>query len=133
MSHRQVIAAAVLGALALCADNAGDAQTAAPAASTPQWRTSWGHPDLQGTWSSDDVRGIPLQRPEELGTRAEQTDEEFAERLAGYGVPVVPFGEPVRAMMTWGWIPMPRKSRTLCCVGLVFNSSVAPIWGKKVT
>jgi len=83
MSHRQVIAAAVFGALALCADNAGDAQNAGPAASTPQWRTSWGHPDLQGTWSSDDVRGIPLQRPEELGLRAEQTDEEFAERQKG--------------------------------------------------
>ena len=27
-------------------------------------------------------------------------DEEFAERLAGFGVPLVPFGEPVRAMMT---------------------------------
>jgi len=53
------------------------------ATSVPQWRTSWGHPDLQGTWSSDDVRGIPLQRPEELGTRAEQTDEEFAERQRG--------------------------------------------------
>lgn len=49
-------------------------------ASAPQWRTSWGHPDLEGTWSSDDVRGIPLQRPAEFGTRAELTDEEFAER-----------------------------------------------------
>ena len=44
------------------------------------WLTPWGHPDLQGTWSSDDVRGIPLQRPVELGTRSELTDEEFAER-----------------------------------------------------
>ena len=42
--------------------------------------TGWGHPDLQGTWSSDDVRGIPLQRPEQFGTRTELTDEEFAER-----------------------------------------------------
>jgi len=51
--------------------------------SAAQWRTPWGHPDLQGTWSSDDVRGIPLQRPEDLGTRAELTDEEFAERQRG--------------------------------------------------
>jgi hypothetical protein len=50
------------------------------ATSATQWRTPWGHPDLQGTWSSDDVRGIPLQRPEDLGTRAELTDEEFAKR-----------------------------------------------------
>ncbi|MGO9042161.1 MAG: glycosyltransferase [Mycobacterium sp.] len=27
-------------------------------------------------------------------------DEEFAERLAGFGVPLVPFGEPVRALAT---------------------------------
>ena len=40
------------------------------AAAAQQWRTPLGHPDLQGTWSSDDVRGIPLQRPEEMGTRA---------------------------------------------------------------
>lgn len=59
----------------------GSAQT--EPAGTPQWRTPWGHPDLQGTWSSDDVRGIPLQRPEEFGTRAELTDEEFAERQRG--------------------------------------------------
>jgi hypothetical protein len=69
-------------ALALCAGSA--AQVTVPAAaSAPQWRTAWAHPDLQGTWSSDDVRGIPLQRPEELGTRAELTDEEFAERQKG--------------------------------------------------
>jgi len=49
-------------------------------AAAQQWRTPWGHPDLQGTWSSDDALGIPLQRPEEMGTRAELTDEEFAER-----------------------------------------------------
>ena len=29
------------------------------------------------------MRGIPLQRPEEFGTRAELTDEEFAERQQG--------------------------------------------------
>jgi hypothetical protein len=52
-------------------------------ASAVQWRTPWGQPDLQGTWSSDDVRGIPLQRPEEFGTRAELTDEEFVERQRG--------------------------------------------------
>ena len=27
-------------------------------------------------------------------------DEEFAERLAGFGVPLVPFGESVRALAT---------------------------------
>jgi hypothetical protein len=71
-------------ALALGALGTGDAQVPSSANAAPsQWRTAWGHPDLQGTWSSDDVRGIPLQRPEELGTRAELTDEEFAERQQG--------------------------------------------------
>jgi len=45
-------------------------------------RTPWGHPDLTGTFSSDDMRGVPLQRPEEFGTRLYLDDEEFAERQA---------------------------------------------------
>ncbi len=43
-------------------------------------RTPWGDPDLQGVWSSDDTSGIPRERPEALGTRLYQTDEEFAAR-----------------------------------------------------
>ncbi|HMB72302.1 MAG TPA: hypothetical protein VKQ06_01935, partial [Gammaproteobacteria bacterium] len=43
-------------------------------------RTPWGHPDLTGTFSSDDMRGVPLERSEEFGTRRYLTDEEFAER-----------------------------------------------------
>ncbi len=49
----------------------------------PNWtvpRTPWGHPDLTGVFSSDDMRGVPLQRPEEFGDRLYLTDEEFAER-----------------------------------------------------
>jgi hypothetical protein len=43
-------------------------------------RTPWGDPDLTGTFSSDDMRGVPLQRPEEFGERRFLTDEEFEER-----------------------------------------------------
>jgi len=43
-------------------------------------RTPWGHPDLQGVWTSDDARTVPLQRPPELGDRRTLTDEEFAAR-----------------------------------------------------
>ena len=43
-------------------------------------RTPWGHPDLQGVWTSDDARTVPLQRPVELGDRRTLTDEEFAAR-----------------------------------------------------
>jgi len=68
-------------ALGACNGGSSDNDAAATAAAgASQWLTAWGHPDLQGTWSSDDVRGIPLQRPESFGTRAELTDEEFAQR-----------------------------------------------------
>jgi len=43
-------------------------------------RTPWGHPDLQGIWTSDDARSVPMQRPAELGERRMLTDEEFAAR-----------------------------------------------------
>jgi hypothetical protein len=43
-------------------------------------QTAWGEPDLQGVWSSDDMRGVPTQRPAEYGTRLYLTDAEYAER-----------------------------------------------------
>jgi hypothetical protein len=45
-------------------------------------RTIWGDPDLQGVWTSDDMRGIPLERPDEFGTRLFLTDQEFEARVA---------------------------------------------------
>jgi hypothetical protein len=44
-------------------------------------KTPWGDPDLQAIWSGDSAFGIPLQRPPALGTKAELTDAEFAEKL----------------------------------------------------
>jgi hypothetical protein len=44
-------------------------------------RTPWGEPDLQGVWSSDDTNGIPMSRPQNLGQRLYQTDEEYAARV----------------------------------------------------
>jgi hypothetical protein len=43
-------------------------------------RTPWGEPDIHGLWPSGDWRRVPLQRPENFGTRNELTQEEFAER-----------------------------------------------------
>ncbi len=43
-------------------------------------RTSWGDPDLQGIWSTDDMRGIPTSRPEEYGEQEFLTQEQFLER-----------------------------------------------------
>ena len=42
-------------------------------------RTPWGDPDLQGTYTTDNSIGVPLERPTQFGTRAELTDEEYAE------------------------------------------------------
>ena len=41
---------------------------------------SWGAPDLQGIWTSDDARSVPMQRPAQFGDRRLLSDEEFAER-----------------------------------------------------
>ena len=43
-------------------------------------KTSWGHPSLQGTWSTDDMRGIPFDRPEALGTQEFLSEQQFIER-----------------------------------------------------
>jgi hypothetical protein len=43
-------------------------------------RTSWGHPSLEGTWSTDDMRGIPVDRPQALGTQEFIDEQAFVER-----------------------------------------------------
>jgi hypothetical protein len=53
-------------------------EQAAPAYAVP--RTSWGDPDLQGVWSSDDTAGIPLSRPEQYGNRLYLDEQELAQR-----------------------------------------------------
>jgi hypothetical protein len=50
---------------------------------TKSWtppKTPWGDPDLQGLWPGN--MGVPLQRPENLGTRTTLTDAEFAQKEA---------------------------------------------------
>ena len=62
------------------------AETTAAKAKDPHWkppRTSWGHPDLEGTWTSDDMRGIPTSRPPQQADRESLTAEEFARRAGG--------------------------------------------------
>jgi hypothetical protein len=59
------------------------AEETAAAVVDPNWkapRTSWGHPNLEGVYSTDDMRGVPRDRPEEMGTREKLTPEEFAAR-----------------------------------------------------
>ena len=62
------------------------AETTAAAYVDKHWRaprTSWGHPSFEGVWSTDDLRGVPLNRPAKLGSRATLTPEEFLARARG--------------------------------------------------
>ena len=62
------------------------AESTAAKAKDPNWqapRTPWGHPDLQGTFSTDDMRGIPQDRPANQADRLSLTPEEFLQRASG--------------------------------------------------
>ncbi len=43
-------------------------------------KTPWGHPDLQGVWTTDSEIGVPLERPVELGEKSTLTEEESRKR-----------------------------------------------------
>ena len=61
------------------------AETTAAAAQNRNWkapRTSWGDPSFEGVWSTDDMRSVPTQRPENFGTRTTLTPEEFQQRAS---------------------------------------------------
>ncbi|MEI9815151.1 MAG: hypothetical protein WDO18_21995 [Acidobacteriota bacterium] len=64
-----VIGIGVAGAAMLCAQSTYKAP-----------RTPWGHPDLQGTYTTDDLQGVSMERPKEFGTRRFLTEQEIAER-----------------------------------------------------
>jgi hypothetical protein len=55
------------------------AQTAEKSTYKPP-KTPWGDPDLQGVWPGN--MGVPMQRPENLGTRTTLTEQEFAQRVS---------------------------------------------------
>lgn len=66
------VCAIALGALS------GQTKPAAKTWTPP--KTSWGDPDLQGVWTSDDFYGVPFERPAQYGNRKFLTDEEYAAR-----------------------------------------------------
>ena len=79
--HRASIVAPLLLALGTVATAQSDAPVVDATAAAP-WtpsRTSWGDPNLQGNFTNKDETA-PFERPEDLGTRAFLTEEEFAER-----------------------------------------------------
>ncbi len=41
---------------------------------------SWGDPDIEGIWPSTEYVSVPLQRPQQFGTRTVLTDVEVAQR-----------------------------------------------------
>jgi hypothetical protein len=62
------------------------AETTAAKVKDPGWkapRTAWGHPDLAGVWTSDDMRSVQMSRAAQYGTRESLTPEEFAGRASG--------------------------------------------------
>jgi hypothetical protein len=66
----------------------GSAEAGAAKRADPKWkapRLPWGHPDLEGVWTTDDMRGVPMSRPQQYGTRTHLTDEEFAARAKQRG------------------------------------------------
>jgi hypothetical protein len=70
---------AIAAAAHLIAQRAPGAQTSR--AETWLERTPWGHPDLQGEWTSEGEYGVPFERPPQFGTRQFLTDDEYARRL----------------------------------------------------
>ena len=85
MRHQFLALVAAAAIIALTAEPAAaqavQAQKSAPAAKS--WtaaKTPWGDPDIQGTWTSDDCIGTPLNRPANLGDRLYYTEQELAER-----------------------------------------------------
>jgi len=72
---RRFAAAVLPAALALTLAAAGQSSSSGDTEWTPP-RRAWGHPDLQGHWTNDTF--TPLERPIELGDKAEFTPEEAA-------------------------------------------------------
>jgi len=80
-----ISALVAMAAIALGQGASGQAKAAAAkkAPATTSWtqpKTPWGDPDVQGTWTSDDCIGTPLQRPANLGDRLYYTEQELAQR-----------------------------------------------------
>ncbi len=78
-----VLATAVVVGLAWSAAGELRAQsTTAAAAAWTQPRTSWGDPDLQGVWTSDNNFSIPLERPPEVADKEFLDGADLAAALA---------------------------------------------------
>ncbi len=85
MKTRYLFLACGLGAAGLTFGQTSPAVLAKPAATTSAktWtppKTAWGDPDLQGVYTTDNLNGVPLERPKQFGTRHFLTEPELATR-----------------------------------------------------
>jgi len=75
--------AALISILAMVAEPAYTQQQAKTPSTPKAWtqpKTPWGDPDIQGTWTSDDCIGTPMNRPAKFGDRRNYTEQELAEK-----------------------------------------------------
>ena len=56
------------------------ASKASSASAAKTGKTPWGDPDLQGTWTSDDTLGVPMERDKKYGDRLYLTEDELKDR-----------------------------------------------------
>ncbi len=70
-----IIAILMLVATAVVAAQSGPSKSFTPP------RTPWGDPDLQGVWPGTEMVGVPLQRPQQFGSRNVLTEDEFQSRV----------------------------------------------------
>src|SRR5438045_1038411 len=82
MNNRLPVVMGLVASVCLVSAHAqAPAKPAAPGKAIVSPKTPWGDPDLSGVWTSDAAIGIPMQRPDSFGGRAELNDEEYAAKL----------------------------------------------------
>src|ERR1700682_712495 len=75
-----VIAGFLIGPVFATGQNANKGTAASAGTDWKTPRTSWGDPDLQGYWTTNEMHGVPLERPAAVGGRSCLTEEEATKR-----------------------------------------------------
>jgi hypothetical protein len=119
-----IVGTGIVVTTVLTAHVGGQGSTTAASSTLP--RTAWGDPDIQGTWTSDNMINVPFERPAQFGDRRFLTDEEFASRVqendkwladANAERPVIPFAkDPAANNAPRHWLergPNPSRQTSL--------------------